>query len=118
MIDILDSDKENLIAVKFTGKATQQDMKRIHALIDGIVEKDLKVDFYLEFHDFHGYEMKGLWEDLKIDAAHFKDYGKMALVGDKKWLENAAKATDFFTSSEVRYFSLDDKKSAKEWLSG
>ncbi|MDN7125501.1 STAS/SEC14 domain-containing protein [Pseudidiomarina terrestris] len=116
MIDILDANKENLIAIKLTGKATQADMERIHELIHGIVDKGQQVDFYMEFENFHGYDMKGLWEDLKIDTAHFSDYGRMAFVGDKKWLESAAKATDFFTASDVRYFDRDDKQSAKEWL--
>lgn len=116
MIDILDTNKENLIAMKLTGKVTQEDMEKIHALIHDIVDNDQKVEFYMEFEDFDGYDMEGLWEDLKIDAAHFSDYGKMAYVGDKKWLESAAKATDFFTSSDVRYFNVDDKESAKEWL--
>ena len=40
----------------------------------------------------------------------------MAFVGEKKWQEFAAKVTDFFTSSEVKYFDLKDKEQAKNWI--
>lgn len=65
---------------------------------------------------FNSYTLKGFWEDIKTDTAHIDDYGKMAFVGDKKWEEWAAKATDFFTSSEVKFFKLKNKEAAKNWI--
>ncbi len=40
----------------------------------------------------------------------------MAFVGGKEMQDGAAKATDFFTGSEVRYFDLKDKEQAKQWI--
>jgi hypothetical protein len=40
----------------------------------------------------------------------------MAFVGEKKWQEWAAQATDFFTGSEVKYFDLQYKEQAKNWI--
>ncbi len=116
MIQLLNTRIDNLIAAKISGKITKGDVEKIHLLIHNIIKKGQKVHFYFEIEDFQGYEMEGLWEDLKTDAAHLSDYGKMAFVGDKKWQEWAAKATDLFTGSEVRYFDLQDKEEAKEWI--
>lgn len=117
MIQILETKEENLIAAKMSGKITQEDVEKIHPLIHNIIEKGHKIDFYFELEDFDGYELEGLWEDVKVDAAHWSDYGNMAFVGDEKWQEWAAKATDFFTDSEVRFFDLQDREKAKEWIS-
>lgn len=116
MINLLNTDKDNLIAAKISGKISKEDVQKLHPLIHKVIEKNKKVDFYFELQDFHGYDLKGLWADLKVDAAHIEDYGKMAFVGGGEWQEWAAKATDFFVGSEVKYFDLKDKNSARTWI--
>ena len=116
MIQILNSDKENLISAKLSGKISKEDVEKVHQSIHDIIKLNEKVDFYFEMDDFNGYTLKGFWEDIKTDAAHIDDYGKMAFVGDKKWQEWAAKATNFFTSSEVIFFELKNKEAAKNWI--
>lgn len=116
MVQILNTKKDNLISAKISGKISKNNVEKIHPLIHDIVDKGKKVDFYFEMEDFHGYELEGLWADLKVDSAHISDYGKMAFVGEKKWQEWAAKATDVFTSSEVKYFDLKNKEQAKTWI--
>lgn len=116
MIHILETQKDNLIAVKLEGKISKNDVEKLHPLIHKITETGEKADFYFEMHEFHGYELKGLWADLKVDASHLSDYGKMAIVGEKKWQEWAAKTMDFFTSSEVKYFELINNERAMAWV--
>ena len=114
MLQILNLKQENLVAAKISGKLTEKDMEKIHPLIHNIIEKGHKVDFYFEMEDFEGYTLKGFWEDLKIDSAHLGDYGKMAFVGNKKWQEWAAKATDFFIKSEVKFFDISEEQQAQK----
>tara|TARA_R110000764_G_scaffold51464_1_gene112547 strand:- start:382 stop:801 length:420 start_codon:yes stop_codon:yes gene_type:complete len=116
MIHIIESEKDNLISAKISGTISKADVEKIHQLIHKIIENGKKADFYFEMEDFEGYTLKGFWQDIKVDSAHISDYGKMAFVGEKKWQEWAAKATDFFTSSEVKYFDLKDKELAKTWI--
>lgn len=116
MLQKINLEQENLITAKISGKLTEQDMRKLHPLIHYIIEKGQKVDFYFEMEDFEGYTLKGFWEDLKIDSAHLGDYGKMAFVGNKKWQEWAARATDFFTGSEVKFFEKANKENALEWI--
>lgn len=116
MIQFLNSEKDNLIAAKVSDKVSREDVEKVHPLIHEILKKHEKVDFYLELQDFQGYEWEGLLADLKVDSAHLSDYGDMAIVGDKKWEKWAAKATDLFTASEVKYFDFKDRKAAKDWI--
>jgi hypothetical protein len=116
MIQINKTEKDNLISALISDKITKDDVEKIHSLIHIILENSDKVDFYFEMEDFEGYTLKGFWEDIKVDSAHISDYGKIAFVGEKKWQEWAAKATDFFTSSEVKYFDLENKEKAILWI--
>jgi len=116
MVQFLNFEKTNLIAAFLEGKISKEDVEKIHLLIHKILKTNNKVDFYFEMHDFHGYDLQGLWADLKVDASHLSDYGRMAFVGEKKWQEWATKATDFFTGLEVKYFDLKDKEQAKQWI--
>ncbi|MBA6316856.1 SpoIIAA family protein [Cellulophaga baltica] len=116
MIQLINSEKDNLISAKLSDKISKKDVEKIHSLIHNILENHKKVDFYFEMEDFEGYTLKGFWEDIKVDSAHISDYGKMAFVGEKKWQEWVAKATAFFTSSEVKYFDLEEKEKAMLWI--
>ena len=116
MIQFLNSEKTNVIAAILEGKISKSDVESIHSRIHEILKSNQKVDFYFELQDFDGYTLKGIWADLKVDASHLSDYGKMAFVGEKKWQEWAAKATDFFTGSEIKYFDLKDKEQSKQWI--
>lgn len=116
MIQIINTGKDNLISAKISGKISKNDVEKIHPLIHNIIEKGKKVNFYFEMEDFEGYTLKGFWEDIKVDSAHISDYGKMAFVGEKKWQEWVAKATDFFTSSEVKYFKIENRTQAMVWI--
>ncbi|RAJ24499.1 hypothetical protein LX77_02053 [Gelidibacter algens] len=60
------------------GKISKSDVEKIHPLTDKITKQGKKTDFYFEMHDFHGYDLKGLWAELKVDASHLSDYGKIA----------------------------------------
>ena len=116
MIQIIDSEKDNLISARISGKISKSDVEKVHMLIHSIIRGGKKVDFYFEMEDFKGYTLRGFWEDIKVDNSHISDYGKMAFVGERKWQEWAAKATDFFTSSEVKYFDLKEKEEANKWI--
>ena len=116
MIHVLNSEKDNLISAKLSGKISKSDVEKVHSRIHEILKNNNKVHFYFEVADLDGYTIKGFWEDIKTDASHLSDYGKMAFVGNNKWQERVAIATDFFTSSEVKYFDLKDTEEAKRWI--
>jgi hypothetical protein len=116
MIKSIETQKDNLIAIHVNGKISERDVERINILIDSIVHKRQKPDFYFELGDFHGYTLKGLLTNFKTDAKYVNNYGKIAFVGDKKWEEWASRATTFFTRSEVKFFDIEDSEIAKNWI--
>ncbi|WP_047420379.1 STAS/SEC14 domain-containing protein [Cellulophaga sp. Hel_I_12] len=116
MLQIIELTNDNVIASKAYGKLRKEDIEKIHPLIHAILDKGMKVRWYFEMDNFTGWDLPGLWEDLKMDTAHAKDYEKIAMVGDKKWQEWITQFMKPFTNAEIRYFDLADNKKAKEWI--
>tara|TARA_R110002073_G_scaffold40547_1_gene114899 strand:- start:103418 stop:103774 length:357 start_codon:yes stop_codon:yes gene_type:complete len=116
MLQIIGIKQNNVIATIATGKLEQQDIEKVHPIIHSILDKGLKVRWYFEMEGFTGWNLPSLWEDLKMDTAHARDYEKIAMVGDKKWQDWITQFMKPFTNAEIKYFNIDQKEDAKSWI--
>ncbi|MCC4227458.1 MULTISPECIES: SpoIIAA family protein [Flavobacteriaceae] len=116
MLQIIELQGKNIVATKASGKLDKKDIEKIHPLIHAILDKGMKVRWYFEMEEFTGWDFPGLWEDLKMDTAHAKDYEKIAMVGNKKWQDWITQFMKPFTNAEIKYFDLEEKEIAKEWI--
>lgn len=117
MIQILEFTKNNIIATRAEDNLTETDIQKIHPLIHNIVNREQNVRWYFEMENFSGWNIKGLWEDIKMDLSHAENYEKIAMVGEKKWQDWITQFMKPFTNAEIRYFDLEEKNEAKEWIS-
>jgi hypothetical protein len=104
------------ITMRVVGKLTHQDYTKIIPMIDGALSAvdDPKANVLLDATEFEGWELRAAWDDLKLGLKHGSDFSKIAIVGDKRWLEIAAKVGGWFISGEVRYF--EQFPEALSWL--
>ncbi|MDT0642547.1 STAS/SEC14 domain-containing protein [Zunongwangia sp. F363] len=116
MLQITDIKRENVVVTVASGKLNQHDLEKIHPLIHSILEKGLKIRWYLEMNDFQGWHIEGLWEDFTKDVDHEKEYEKIALVGEKKWQSWAVWFMSPFSNAHIKYFTLNQKKEAEKWI--
>ena len=69
--------------------------------------------------DFSGWDGGGLWRDLKFDVTHKDKFGRIAVVGDKRWEEWGTKLSDpLFPSAEMRFFAPEERNEAEIWARG
>ena len=116
MLQIIELKDKNIIETNASGKLGKEDIEKIHPLSHTILDKGMKVRWYFEMDNFMGWDLPGLWEDLKMDTAHATDYEKIAMVGDKKWQEWITQFMKPFTNAEIKYFNIDQKEDAKSWI--
>jgi hypothetical protein len=116
MLTILEFTKNNVIATKAQENLTEADIQKIHPLIHNIVNRGQKVRWYFEMENFSGWKFNAFWKDLKMDMSHADDYEKIAMVGDKKWQDWITQFMKPFTNADIRYFDLEEKQKAKEWI--
>ena len=114
MIERIEHDRGNVLAFRMSGKLHDEDYQHFVPMVEDAIEKHGAVRLLAQFHDFHGWDLKALWDDIKFSAKHCNDIERIAMVGDQKWQEWMAKICKPFTQAKVEYFS--DTDSAFEWL--
>jgi hypothetical protein len=104
------------LSLKAVGKLTHEDYLQITPMIDSALAevKDPKVNVFFDGTELEGWELRAAWDDLKLGLKHGSEFNKIAIYGNKTWLEYSAKIAAWFTSGQVRYFT--DSKSALAWL--
>jgi len=116
MIEQLTSSSPKAIGFKMSGKLHDEDYKKFVPLVDAAISKDGKVRLLAQFHDFHGWDTKALWDDIKFSTTHCTKIERVALVGDKTWEKWMAIVCKPFTLAKVKYFAAADIDGAWAWL--
>ena len=116
MIEQIQGPSANLIGFKLSGKLHDQDYKDFVPVIEAAVAAQGKVRLLAQFHDFHGWDMHALWDDIKFSTKHCLDIERIALVGEKTWEKWMAKVCKPFTMAKIRYFDASEIESAWSWL--
>jgi hypothetical protein len=107
----------HIVGFKLSGKLHDEDYKKFVPLVDAEIAKDGKVNVLAQFHDFHGWDAKALWDDIKFSTTHCTKIQRIALVGEKPWEKWMAAVCKPFTMAKIKYFGAGDVEAAKTWLS-
>ena len=106
----------NFLEVHVTGKLTKEAYHEFVPLVETMIVQHGKVRILFLMHDFHGWEMSAMWEDVKFDLKHFKDIERLAVVGESKWEKGMALFCKPFTTAKIQYFDAANIDEARVWL--
>ena len=109
-------DNRFFLTLKAIGKLTHEDYEKITPMIDAALEgvRDPEIRAYIDGTELDGWEPRAAWDDFKLGLKHGREFGKVAIFGNQRWLELASKVGAWFVSGEVRYF--EDAHEALHWL--
>jgi SpoIIAA-like len=104
------------LVLKATGKLTHDDYKLINPLIDSALDavQDPLVNVLFDGTDLEGWELRAAWDDFRLGLKHGNQFNKIAIYGNKRWQQMAAKIGSWFISGEAKFFTDIDE--ALEWL--
>jgi hypothetical protein len=117
MVERLPGGSETILGFKLSGKLHDEDYKTFVPLIDNAIAKEGKVRLLAQFHDFQGWDLHALWDDIKFSTTHCTKIERIAIVGERKWEEWMAKVCKPFTMAKIRYFDASQVDAAWAWLS-
>ncbi len=108
---------EFFLSFKAVGTLTHEDYELVTPIIDAALEgvKDPKVKVLIDASEFKGWELRAAWDDFKLGLKHGNEFEKIAIYGNKEWLEIGTKISAWFLSGEIKYFENYDD--AVAWLS-
>ena len=103
------------LEVRASGKLSAEDYHDFEPAVDGLIASG-KIKILFEMHDFHGWEMGAMWEDIKFATKHCRDIEKIAMIGEKNWEKWMATICKPFTMSKIKYFDAGEVEAALAWL--
>jgi hypothetical protein len=115
MIEMLPSPSAHVLGFKISGKLHDADYKTFVPAIDAAAGTG-KVRVFAQFHDFQGWDMHALWDDIKFATTYCKTIERVALVGDKAWEKWMAKVCAPFTMAKIKYYDASEADAAWAWL--
>lgn len=105
-----------VLEVQVSGKLADADYRQFVPEFERLVQQHGKLRVLFEMTDFHGWEPKALWDDIKFDLQHFKDIERLAMVGDRRWEQGMAAFCKPFTTARIHYFDRTELEAARTWL--
>ncbi len=110
------TEHEDIVGVACEGKLTEDDLKRMHALLHERLSAAENSSLVVDLTDFEGYKsLSALREDLKIDIVHRNDFARVAIIGDQKWTEWGTALVRTLIRAELRWFDSGELNKAIEW---
>ncbi len=116
MIEQLPGLADDVLCVRASGKLGHEDFGKLFSLIDAAADERGKLRILIELHDFHGWDLHGLWDDFKFHAVHCSAVERIAYVGDKAWERWVVSAAKVFPGAAVRYFDASETDAVRAWL--
>ena len=116
MIEKLESGSDGVLGFRMSGKLHDEDYKTFVPLVEAAVDAHGKVRMLAQFHDFQGWDLAALWDDIKFATKHCNHIERIALVGEKKWEEWMAKVCKPFTMATIEYYDVSAMDDAWAWL--
>jgi len=115
-IELTEHENGKILEVAVSGKLNADDYAVWVPKLEQLINQHGKVRILFVMHDFHGWTLSAMWEDLKFDLKHFRDIERLAMVGQTKWQQGMAAFCRPFTTAKIRYFDHDQIDAARAWV--
>ena len=98
------------------GEIPEEELAPIWARFDAAAERGDKIRIYAEMHAMPSVSGGMIVQKLKHLKNIMSTVERMALVGEKGWMEIYAKLVDPIIKADIRHFTLDQIEAAKNWI--
>ncbi len=116
MFELLPGSEGKVLGVHAIGRLTDSDYKTFLPRIEERIDEFGKIRLLVDMEGFDGWDLYAAWDDFTFGMTHWHHFEKMALVGDATWEKAAARAAALLMRGEVRFFDLDDREAAWDWI--
>lgn len=116
MIETIDTGCANVVGWKLHGTLHDEDYRRFIPQIESVLTAAGKLRLFVQFEDFHGWDLHAAWDEFKFGISHLSDFERIAIVGDRRWEKWLAVLRKPFTTAKVKYFDRCQVDEAWKWL--
>ncbi|MBX0335189.1 STAS/SEC14 domain-containing protein [Pontibacter sp. HSC-14F20] len=116
MLQLLEESRDELVAFRLAGSIDRHDYEVMLPILEEKIKQYGKIRVYAELQDAEEISLQALWEDLKFDFRHAGDFMKVALVGNRRWLDWLTVMASPFTTAKIKHFEVMEREQALEWV--
>jgi len=118
VIETLPLDGGDLVALRARGKLTHEDYANaiIPRLEQAIAEHESVRCLVVLDEAYQGITSEAVWDDLEFDVKHRRDFERIAVVSDDRWVRLGVRVASPFFGGEVRLFDVDERPAAERWI--
>jgi hypothetical protein len=118
MIEILPESTTSCIGFKISGKVTAEYYDVLIPKVDEAIAAAGKINLLAVMGEFKGVKgFDALKADFNFGTDQYRQVGKAAFVGEKKWIEWLVKIMDPFTRrTDEKFFNPDQIDEAWQWI--
>jgi hypothetical protein len=99
MIETIQTNFPKTIGFRLSGKLRDEDYKSFVPTVESFLAAEGKGRLFVEFEDFHGWDVHAVWDDTKFALKHYSDFDRIAMVGDRRWEKWMAQVCKPFTKA-------------------
>jgi hypothetical protein len=117
VIELIDDMPEGTVGLHASGKVTDEDYADVLVPAVTVALEHGKIRLlYVLADDFDAYSAGAMWADTKLWSGHLRDWEKVAVATNHRWIHDGVKAFTWLMPGEVRTFTPDELDEAKDWL--
>ena len=117
MFEFMDFTKDNVIAIRVSGKIEAKDYEKLTPVIEKTEREGKPVRLFLRLEDVEGMTGLAILKDIATYFKHAKKMEKVAVVGEGDYNEDKwAKVATPFVKADVKYFPVEKQVIAEDWI--
>ncbi|MCA9124619.1 MAG: STAS/SEC14 domain-containing protein [Planctomycetaceae bacterium] len=115
-VELIEDHDGKVLTVRATGKLEREDYHHFLPEFERLIQQHGKIRVLFDMHNFQGWKLGAIWEDVKFDVKHYNDIELLAVVGESEWEQWMAMFCLPFTTAKVKYFDHADRELANAWI--
>ena len=107
----------DILHARISGNMTLNDQQEIQTASGNLIMEYGTTRLLLTLQDFQGWEKGSTWGDIGFMIGQGEFIAKMAIVGDKRWEEDALVFVGKgLRATQIEFFSAASAKDAETWI--
>jgi len=106
----------SVVRARISGLMTLDDQRALEAFARTVIEAGHDVRVVVSLEAFEGWEKSEAWGDLRFQSEYGSKLGKIAIVGDERWKDQAFLFLGKgFRDTEIEFFPTAALEAAESW---
>src|SRR4051812_20577215 len=105
-----------VLEIDLHGKLIGDDFETFVPETERLIEQYGKIRVLVTMHDFHGWAVGALWNEIKWNAKHCNHVERLAVGGEKTWHRWMPVFCRAFPPARVGYFPFEQLDGAHAWM--